>query len=192
MSRQITINNKTYTVRPFVGELALIAINLQENLFQSFKKHNEFVNGLIQQLDDFNPSEIATLQGDEWVLKITLEQWFRILTELQKIAYSDMVQNAKDSEYPQDTLLAEKRAVENYAFVTVQQGKFEEYVTNFDDDWVEKLTKNKLTQTADYFRLLYEHWSGRVKHLEGSCKKFAQSQIAAIPKAYQKIPTTED
>lgn len=192
MSREITINNKTYQVRPFVGELALIAINLQENLFQSFKKHNEFVNGLIQQVDGFNPNEIATLQGDDWVLKITLEQWFRILTDLQRIAYSDMVQNSKESDYPQDTMLAEKRAIENYAFVTVQQSKFDEYVANFDDDWVEKLTKNKLTQTADYFKILYEHWSGRLKNLEGNCKKFVQSQIAAIPKAYQKTQGSDD
>lgn len=192
MSREITINNKTYQVRPFVGELALIAINLQENLFQSFKKHNEFVNGLIQQVDNFNPNEIAILQGDDWVLKITLEQWFRILTDLQKIAYSDMVQNTKNSDCPQDTMLAEKRAVENYAFVVIQQKKFDEYVANFDDDWVDKLTKSKLTQTADYFKILHEHWSVRVKELEGACKKFVQAQIAAIPKAFQKAQNSED
>lgn len=192
MSREITVNNKTYSVRPFVGELALIAINLQENLFQSYKKHNEFVLGLTQQLDAFNPEEIATMRGDDWVLKITLEQWFRILTDLQKIAYSDMLQNAKESESPQDTMLAEKRALENFAFVVVQKKRFEEYVANFDEDWVEKLTKNKLTQSAEYFKIIFEHWSGRVKHLEGNCKKFVQSQIASIPKAYQKTQESED
>lgn len=189
---EITINNKTYQVRPFVGELALIAINLQENLFQSFKKHNEFVNGLIQQLEGFDPTEIAILQGEDWVLKITLEQWFRILTDLQRIAYSDMVQNAKDSESPSETMLAEKRAIENLAFVKVQQKKFEQYTAEFDEDWVDKLTKNQITKTADYFKVLFDHWSGRVKQLEGNCKKFVQSQIAAIPKVYQVKQDIED
>lgn len=184
--QSITIKNRSYEVKPVAGELALLAaISIDKDLFSSYEKHNEFVEALATQLIEFDPEEIAVKQGDDWVLTLNLEQWFSIISELQTIAYSNLLQNAVSSLVPQETLLSEKRALENLALVTVQRQKFEQCLENFDEKWTDKITHSKLAKSQEYYGALYKHWAARVKQLEGNCKKFAAAQIAAIPSQFK-------
>lgn len=184
--QSITIKNRSYQVKPVAGELALVAaISIDNGLFSSYQKHNEFVEALTGQLVDFDPEEIAVKQGDDWVLTLNLEQWFSIVSELQFIAYSNLLDNAVNSVVPQETLLGEKRAIENLALVTVQRRKFEQCLETFDKDWTDKITHSKLAKSQEYYGTLYKHWTARLKQLEGNCKKFVAAQIAAIPSQFK-------
>lgn len=183
----ITINNRTYEVNPVASELALVAaIKIDQNLFSSYQNHHEFVEALISQLQGFDPGEVATLQGDKYVLALNLEQWFSIISELQAIAYGELLEKAIDSVSPADTLLGEKRALENLALVTVQRQKFQELLEAFDENWAEKISQAKLTKSNEYYKILYSHWHKRLKDLDGNCKKFVQSQIAQIPDKFKQ------
>lgn len=184
--QSITINNRSYDVKPVPGELALVAaIGIDNNLFASYQKHNEFVEALNTQLVNFDPEEIAVKQGDDWVLKLNLEQWFSVVSQLQLIAYSNLLENAAGSATPQETLLGEKRAIENLALVTVQRQKFQEYLEAFDKDWTDKITHSKLAKSPEYYGVLYKYWVKRSKDLEGNCKKFVATQIAQIPSQFK-------
>ena len=182
----ITIKNKTYPVKPVAGELALLAaIRLDEDLFKRFEKHNEFVEALVTQLEGFDPEEIAIKQDDSWVLTLNLEQWFGIISQLQLAVYSSLLEEASESVVPQETMLSEKRILENFAAITVQRNKFVECQESFDENWSEKIKQGKLLKSAEYYAIVHNHWLKRSKQLDDGCKKFVQSQIAQIPDKFK-------
>ena len=182
----ITIKNRSYPVKPVAGELALLAaIRLDEDLFKSFQKHNEFVEALVAQLEGFNPEEIAIKQDDSWVLTLNLEQWFSIISQLQLAVYSSLLEGVTESIAPIETMLSEKRILENFAAITVQRDKFLECQEAFDENWSDKIAQGKLLKSAEYYGIVHSHWLKRLKQLDDGCKKFVQSQIAQIPDKFK-------
>lgn len=186
---EITIKGNSYQVKKIPGELALVAaIKLDGDLFASFQKHNDFVEALAKQLKRFDPEEIAVKQDGEWVLSITFEQWFTILSDLQLIAYKELVTNATENAQ----LLAEKRAVENLAFVTAQRTVFNKCMAAYDEAWTEKVTHSSISKGAEYFKLIAEHWTLRYSQETGKPKEFIKTQLAQIPNAYKPKQSSED
>ena len=182
----ITVKNKPYEVKRVAGELALLAaIRLDEDLFKSYEKHNEFVEALVTQLESFDPEEIAIKQDDSWVLTLNLEQWFSIISELQLAVYSTLLEDAVESVVPQETLLSEKRILENLAAITVQRNKFLELQEAFDENWSDKIKQGKLLKSPEYYAIVHSHWLKRLKQLDDGCKKFVQNQIAQIPDKFK-------
>lgn len=189
---EITIKGNQYQVKKFAGELALVAaIKLDGDLFASYSKHNDFVEALTKQLKRFDPEEIAVKQDGEWVLSLTFEQWFQILSDLQLIAYKDLVTSAIESIDPQ-SLLAEKRAIENLAFVTAQRTAFDKCMAAYDDHWAEKVTQSNISKSADYYKILADHWLPRQSQENSKAKEFIKAQLAQIPNAYKSRQSTDD
>lgn len=182
----ITIAGKDYQMAFKGGELALNAgIKLDAEQFSDYKKHNDFVQTLQNHLTNFEPETIAEERDGKWVLTITTEEWFELLSDFQLNAYQHIVSLYKRQLLNPKKLLGEQRAIENLAFVTVQKTVFDKCIAEFDPQWTDRVFKPAITRNPLYLKTLAEYWEARLEQAEGECKKFVLARLQDIPKAYR-------
>lgn len=181
---QLTIKKTTYEVLPFVGETAITAvIDLAEDV-SNLEKQDRFVRAIAPQIVGLETEDIAVERDGKFLLSLNIEQYFKLLLDLQGIAYKDVLDIAvNDSER-----LSEIRMAKALCRWKEQSAAFEKAMLELDEEWLNTLTSLsniKLEKSDSCQRELFNYWQNRFNKAESDeDKKFAKSQLSKIPKAY--------